>query len=423
MFTTQVSQWIFNTLKTYYDEYKKLPTRNVYDTELSKEDAWQPLPEELLLLQEFLSLLTSGVITDSDYIKNSILQYISSKAMRTTLSEQSENIDTGEFEGVISSLRAIRRQLILDEGGLIDEFGNVFSLNNLKSIYLRETAIKTGFGLIDQGVKGVVAKELTLVAADTGVGKSNTMIQMGSYMVKNLKKVLHVTLEMSAARVLSRYLAMFSAYYPEYDWVCIDDILANDKDLAPKLHEYVARFLREKFEGLLHIEELPTGKGSLEQITNLVDRHRPHVLIIDYLDLLKPPRAKEALRFELKDITSELRALGIEYAIPVLSATQTNRIADEKRIIKKRMIAEDYEKLRLADTVIGIGQNATDKDKYQYLFYLIKTRNADGEKGEFYTFDKRKLFFKFQRPWVIDRKEEVDGATRGTSSGFKKKGS
>ncbi len=419
MFTTQVGQWIHGQIKEYYNEYKKLPTRNVFDTELSKEGAWVPLPEEQSLLQEFLALLTSGVITDADYIKNSILKYITSRALRNVLSEQSESIETGEIDEVLSALRETRKNVLNNEGGLLDENGNLFSLKNLSSIYLEEKAIHTGFELLDHEIRGVVAKELTLVMADTGIGKSICLIQMGAHMVKNLKKVLHVTLEMSAPRVLARYLSVLSVPYPEYDWVGVNEILNLDHDMTQKMYDYVSTFLRPKFEGFLHIEELPTGKGSIEQISGLVELHTPDVLIVDYLDLLKPPKSRKELRYELKDVTTSLRAIGVELNIPVITATQTNRVASGKRIVKKEMVAEDYEKLRIADTAFSIGQNKSDKDKNQVLFYLIKARNADREKAEFYALDKKKIYFKYLHEYVVDKKEE--DAEAGTSSGYKRK--
>lgn len=403
MFTTQVCQWIFNTTKTYYKDYNKSPVRNVFDTELSKEDTFQPLPEEQPLLQEFLALVTSGVVSDADYIEDTLFSYIASKTMRNVLSEQTENVDGGDFDEVLGALRKSRRELISHEGGLVDEYGHVFSIKNLEEIYLERTAIKTGFTLVDNEIKGVVAKELTLVLGDTNVGKSIALAQMGSFMVKNMRKVLHVTLEMSAARTFARYLSMMSVDDPEWGWITINDILNYDHVMTRKMHDYVALHLRPKYEGYLHIEELPTGKGSLEMISGLVDLHRPDVLIVDYLDLLKPPKTRQDYRFELKDVTTQLRGMAVELNIPIITATQANRMAAGKRIVRKEMVAEDYEKIRIADTAFSIGQSKQDADRNQVVFYLMKARNADRETAQLYTLDKRKVYFKYMNEVVLGR--------------------
>jgi hypothetical protein len=170
---------------------------------------------------------------------------------------------------------------------------------------------------------------------------------------------------------------------------------------------------------LLHIEELPTGKGSIEQISGLVELHKPDVLILDYLDLLKPPKTRQDYRFELKDVTTQLRAIAVELNLPVITATQTNRIAAGKRIVRKEMVAEDYEKIRLADTAFSIGQNKSDTDINRVLFYLIKARNAPREKAELYMLDTKKIYFTYDREYIIEKKE-MD-AEAGTSSGFKPK--
>jgi len=404
MFSTQVCQWIFNTLKTYYKDYSKSPVRNVFDTELSKEDAFQPLPEEQPFLQEFLALVTSGVVSDAEYIEDTLYSYIASKTMRNVLSEQTENVDGGEFDEVLGALRKSRRELISQsEGGLVDEYGHVFSLKNLEEIYLERTAIKTGFSLIDNEIKGVVAKELTLVLGDTNVGKSIALAQMGAFIVKQYRKVLHVTLEMSAARTLARYLSMMSVGDPEWEWITINDILNFDPEMTHRIAKYVALHLRPKYEGFLHIEELPTGKGSLEMIAGLVDLHRPTVLVVDYLDLLKPPKTRQDYRFELKDVTTQLRGLAVEHNIPIITATQANRMAAGKRIVRKEMVAEDYEKIRIADTAFSIGQSKSDADRNQVAFYLMKARNADRETAQLYTLDKRKVCFKYMNDIVLGR--------------------
>ncbi len=406
MFSTAVSQWVFNKIKEYYTTYRKPPTRNVFDTELSKEDAWRPLPEEQPLLQEFLALLSAGSITDEQYIKDTVLQYMSAKAMRNVLSEQTENVDNGEFDDVLAALRKTRKELLSKEGGLVDENGELFSLKNLEPIYLSNTAIKTGSNLLDHEIKGVVAKELTMVLADTSIGKSVALSQMGSFMVKNHHKVLHVTLEMSAPRVLARYLSMLSVGYEEFDWLSINDILDFQPDIRAQVFDYVVKFLKPKFEGYLSIEELPTGKGTIEQISGLVELRKPEVLIVDYLDLLRPPKSRQDYRFELKDITTQLRAVGVEQNLPVITATQANRNAVGKRIVRKDMVAEDYEKIRIADTAFSIGQSQADADVNKVLFYLIKARNADREKAEFYRLNKKKIFFEFLNEHVIDRRDD-----------------
>ena len=129
-------------------------------------------------------------------------------------------------------------------------------------------------------------------------------------------------------------------------------------------------------------------------------------MIVDYLDLLRPPKSRQDYRFELKDITTQLRAVGVEQNLPVITATQANRNAVGKRIVRKDMVAEDYEKIRIADTAFSIGQSQADADVNKVLFYLIKARNADREKEEFYRLNKKKIWFEFLNEHVIDRRDE-----------------
>ena len=146
----------------------------------------------------------------------------------------------------------------------------------------------------------------------------------------------------------------------------------------PKLEvfDYVAE-LRKKYDGYLNIVEFPTGKCTLQNLEALLEKYpSTELLILDYLELLKPPQKRDVHRYELSDITVALRGIASEYNIHVTTATQANRQSVNKRIIGKEVTAEDYGKMRIADVGIGMGQTKDDALKNEVVLNLTRSRNS-----------------------------------------------
>src|SRR5262249_61695272 len=123
----------------------------------------------------------------------------------------------------------------------------------------KKAGSKPGLPLIDTVVGGLQRKQLSIILADTNVGKSFLLTHIGGAALRQYRKVLHVTLEMSLARTLLRYFANLAE--PE-DGITYNSILAFDRNDQESIYEYVMG-LEKKYEGYLNIQEFPTGKCTL----------------------------------------------------------------------------------------------------------------------------------------------------------------
>src|SRR5262249_40532112 len=246
------------------------------------------------------------------------------------LSEKSDAIDAGNFDELFYELKHQSKKFNGATCGLVDEY--VFSYLNLREVWDAKAGIKTDIPLIDNVVNGLEPKQLSIVLADTNVGKSFLLTHIGGAALRQHRKVLHVTLEMSLARTLCRYCANLSE--PEHG---ITHTNLVNLDPAEEVIDYILR-LRTKYEGFLNIVEYPTGKCTIRNLEALLERYpSTELLLVDYLELLKPPQKRDALRYELSDITVALRGIASEYGIHVATATQANRQSVNKRIIGKEV--------------------------------------------------------------------------------------
>ena len=72
-----------------------------------------------------------------------------------------------------------------------------------------------------------------------------------------------------------------------------------------------------------------------------------------------------------------MRSLAYKYNCPVWSATQTNRGALKKAIVTLADVAEDFEKVRIADNVFTLSATETvEGESPKMLFHAAKVREG-----------------------------------------------
>ena len=259
-FSPGFPQWIYAFVIKYFRTYNSLPSGIVLEQEIKADVSLQLLPEEQPIFKEFITFLDIGVpVNEIGWIKESARKFASTKQMRLVLTEHGPAVDDGDFDTVISALRNASQGLQKYQDVLRDEY--VFSLRNLEEIYKQAGGIRTGINLIDFYVGGILKKELTFILADTNVGKSLLMVYIGGQILRQKKKVLHVTLEMSMARTLIRYFATLAE---GEDRITYNEILGLTN--VDRVFKY-SLDLRERYEGYLFVEEMPTGKGTIEDLS------------------------------------------------------------------------------------------------------------------------------------------------------------
>ncbi len=385
-FDTDVTSWLYETISKFYKEYRKAPDGNILDSERQLHNTVF-LSETEEHFTNFIQYTKHPETINTKYVQDSIREFITTRQLMLTLNEQEQAITTGGWSSVIQALQ--RDQPTFQQPGLTDIY--TFSLLNLQDLYAQAGGMKTNTQLIDLILGGLYRKELTMLMSGTNVGKSLVLTCIGANLLRNGYKVLHVTLEMSIPRSLVRY---FTSLSEDGDQIGYADII-NLTD-TEHVFNYVVR-LRNQYEHLFHIAELPTGRGTVEDMYQLVNIHQPDVLIIDYLDLMKAAQQREAKRIELAEITTDLRGLAVSQNIAVLTATQTRRQAQHRRIINLEEVAEDYEKVRISDNVIGIGQNQQDSQRSNLIMAVAKSRNTERGFPQRYLIDFERMRLQFMQ--------------------------
>lgn len=101
---------------------------------------------------------------------------------------------------------------------------------------------------------------------------------------------------------------------------------------------------------------------------------RPHLILIDYADIMRSTRSYDSLRHELKLVYEELRNLAMEMRLPIWTASQANRDSANSDIVGLENMAEAYGKAMVADVVISISRKAEEKATGAARLFVAKNR-------------------------------------------------
>lgn len=188
-----------------------------------------------------------------------------------------------------------------------------------------EERIPFDIDLFNQMTKGgLPRKTLNIIMAGTNVGKSLVMCHMAAANLRMNKNVLYITLEMAEERIAERIDANMM------------NIPLDDLEQLPRV-DYIRKIqhLRQTSKGELVIKQFPASSAHAGHFTTLMQElerkknFKPDIVYIDYLTICGSTRAKLGSGVNsytlYKNVAEELRSLGVEFNIPVVTAAQFNR--------------------------------------------------------------------------------------------------
>ena len=223
---------------------------------------------------------------------------------------------------------------------------------------LAEGAVPLGFALVvDEYFKGGIAPgELLSFLSWPGGGKTTFLINAGAGAFLAHKRVLHITTEIHAARVASRYDSCIAPFCP---------VGEEFKDFVKSLIMAGSRLW------VKDVSDTSVTAGALESFIRRELPDRPHVLVVDYGDEVVSSRRFEERRHELALVYRELRQLGARLGIPVFTATQATREALKKRSAELEDVSESFGIARVSDHLLSIN---TQENSSEVVLKVIKSR-------------------------------------------------
>ena len=188
-------------------------------------------------------------------------------------------------------------------------------------------ALATGFQDLDILLSGVEKGNLITIGARPAMGKTAFILSIMSNLLKQNKKCLLFSLEMSTSQIIKRLIAILG----EIGLITMNHNKLLDDSQKSKI-EYILTAI--SYLNLTICDDIYTIEG----IRNKIAEERPEYVFIDYLQLMETPRKKQRSE-AITNIMLDLKQIAKENNCIIFISSQLSR-ALESRCDKHPMLSD-----------------------------------------------------------------------------------
>lgn len=322
-FTTPISKGVtsehfhayreeYRWLELYVTKHRKTPSRSTFKSQFNsftfyKNDDLEHHCEEVI----------------RKHLRHALIQ-----AVEHTM----DLVDAGDIDSAAKKLHGEVAQIRAQSSGTGGDF-NIFedweeSYADVSGRVERvaqygQAGIPTGFRTLDQNTGGLQPGWLTIVGARLGQGKTWSMIRMAWAAVTAGYGVQYFSLEQSRHQIALRTHAFASSKYGKEVFQSLDLMRGQGFDLIK--YKKFLKEMQDTIAGAFIVNDTTRGKISTASIAASLEQKRgqTHIVFVDYLTLLEGGNVGYK---EVGAISSDLKGIGEHYQVPIVSASQINRM-------------------------------------------------------------------------------------------------
>ncbi len=376
-FGSNADKIIFEVIKLYIEKYNATPTIEALKIDIDNiENINETTYKEIkTTVDEF----TFNAATNIDWLVDQTENFCQDKAIFNAIKESisildgNSKLDKGMIPEILSDALSVSFDTSIGHS-FLDDFQERYEFyhNKVQRIpfdidYLNK---------ITRG--GVERKSLNILLGGTGVGKTLVMCHMASANLMQGLNVLYITMEMSEKKISQRIECNLM------------DITVDDLEILPNdLYIKKINKLKEKTKGKLIVKEYPTTTAGAANFRHLLRELKikrnfiPDIIYVDYLNICCSSRMKMGGAVNsytlIKAIAEEIRGLAVEFNVPIISATQTNRDGYNSSDVDLTNTAESFGLPATADLMLAIVCTDELDELNQMLFKQLKNRYNDGK--------------------------------------------
>jgi replicative DNA helicase len=401
-FEDKVLVWFYQVMADYCTTYGAVPNRVVLENELKKALTSGVVkgPE----LPEYVGIMKAldQRVNAQQYVTNEVVRFCRRQVGRKVYLDTAPIMDTADEDDWDQILDRLHEARNIGSNHL-DVGSNFFAeikerIARRASTTVRRassTGIKGYNPISGQDVDldvllggGLREGQLGIWMGGTGVGKSIALPHVGRHAVLKGWKVVHYTLELSKDDTTDRYDAGFAD-------TNIGDLTQN--------HTHIQSELTALMQGTktgfgacadrLYVQAYPTGTATVNTLRSHLRRMEglgwyPDVIIVDYMDLLKPLTSYNDEYADLGGIAKDLRGLAGEYKVPLWSATQVNRAGLGQEVVDVEHIGDSLKKAQIADIILALCATREERENSGLRIFGAKNRNGPSK----FTVEIRSLY-------------------------------
>jgi len=370
---------VFLKIKQYFDKYASLPTESVLLLALDNDTSLQEEPyNECVEIVKSLKSNTQNLrwLTDTTE-KWGRNQAIYNGVMTTIniMEKEKNNEKSKKSSEEIPSILSDAISTAIDKSVGHDYIED--SESRYQSYHNQEDRIMFGleyFNIITNG--GLLKKTLNVILGSTGGGKTLTKCHLAADALTLGYNVLYITLEMSEEKIAERIDANLL------------DVSIEDIPLIPKANfDRKIEALRQRKVGKLKIKEYPTANANVNHFRFLLNELKvkqnfiPDIIFVDYINICSSCRIISGQSHNtfvyVKAIAEELRGLGQEFDVPIVTSSQFNRDGMNSSDPSLTNTSESIGLPFTADLMIAVIMNDELKKMGQIRYKQLKNRYND----------------------------------------------
>lgn len=242
-----------------------------------------------------------------------------------------------------SSMTEKDRLYMQDEIRKVEEL-DIRTVNTLKNQLIEfvdnflsddpKTFIKTGLENIDRQIIGFEPTQLIILGARPGAGKTAIALNMMYNIARNGYPVTFFSLETTDQKILERLISSTSNV-PSLKIVQKTDITDSEATRVMKSVDTINGFHETGFE---IVDKGYVTQQDVRQAT-MKQYDKPHVVFIDYLQLLNSDKPQQERRLEVDKISRDLKLIAKENNCVIIALSQLSR-GVESRQDKRPMLSD-----------------------------------------------------------------------------------
>ena len=224
---------------------------------------------------------------------------------------------------LISELREIQPSKQINISDLVEEMRH-----NIKD---KTNIIPFNKPYLDFSAGGMTRKEITVVGGRPGHGKTTLVINIIKGLIEQGYRVMMFNREMSNTEMLKKLVVMES---PNLLYTNIRQNSVGENNEVE--FEDTIETIKSKYENLIMYESI----RNLDDAMREVAKHKPDVIVDDYIQLIQVNGVKEGRRFEIEKIMQEYKWICKSENCSAILVSQLNREIEKRIDPRPRM--SDY---------------------------------------------------------------------------------
>ena len=374
-FSERDEEFLFKQIRDYFLKYQTKPTPEALIIDIDEKDDvdQQLLSDTIVLIRD---IKEDNSETPDEWLIDSTEKWCKDRAvyngvMNSIAIIQDKQGHQGEIPDILREALSVSFDSNIGHD-FIEDWDERYEF-----MHREEERIPFDLELMNKITKGGLPnKTLNICMAGTGVGKSLFMCHCASSSLLQGKNVLYITMEMAEEKIAERI-----------DANLLDISLNEIQDLPKLMYEKKITRVQEKTKGKLIIKEYPTAtahSGHFRHLLQELDLKRdfkPDMIYIDYLNICSSFRVRPGSNVNtysyIKSIAEELRGLAVEFDVPIMSATQTNRTGFVSTDVGLEDTSESFGLPATADFMFALISTEDMQELDQVMVKQLKNRYND----------------------------------------------